>query len=429
MYTIFKNKKQMIFSKFNLHARFEPIDENKQRRHFDNAVEGLRGLAALWVCHSHIIQPLDPDYQPASIFGHFTVGREAVQIFFVLSGYVIGLTCTDKFSKNNAYSYLLKRIIRLFPMYLLSIFISYFLIYPADSWQIVLGNIFFLQNLTVPVISNGALWSLNFEIIYYLVFLLIWKFRPKIAFVLISIVAIMALTWIFNPSSTNIFSGYLVGWMFWMSGLFLAWRVPSNSVNIKVSLLSLLLVFLANKELRFGTNILDVLHISNPGWGDTSFGDLTALPICILLFTVVASKRINITIYNFLYAFAVLMPVCIISYSIIKNRGFVRSDSFIIAAIEIFLATLFYWLKCNPSVLNNLDFFGRTSYGIYIFHWPIFNLVRDHFPVSGSLWSYLLRYVSWAILTISLSYLMDIKVQSKIRDWSKVNVFKRLSIN
>ncbi|OIP75102.1 MAG: hypothetical protein AUK48_08355 [Oscillatoriales cyanobacterium CG2_30_44_21] len=197
----------MIFSQSDLNARFEPIEENKQRRYFNNAVEGLRGLAALWVCHSHIIQPLDPNYQTASIFEHLTVGREAVQIFFVLSGYVIGLTCTDEFSKNNAYSYLLKRIIRLFPMYLLAIVISYFLIYPPDSWQVILGNIFFLQNLAVPNVSNGALWSLNFEIVYYLVFLIVWKFRPKILFLLVGIIVNMALLWVFIPSSTNIFSG------------------------------------------------------------------------------------------------------------------------------------------------------------------------------------------------------------------------------
>lgn len=419
----------MTISKFDLEARFEPINENSPKIKFDNAVEGLRGLAALWVCHSHIIQPLDPNYQPNSIFEHFTVGREAVQIFFVLSGYVIGLTCKNKFSKENAILYLLKRITRLFPMYLLSIIISYFLIHPADSWQIILGNIFFLQNLIVPVVSNGVLWSLNFEMIYYLFFLIIWKFRPKISLIFFSIVLSIGLIWIFIPSSNNIFSGYLVGWTFWMFGLFLAWRVTPNSIEPKMPLLSLFLIFLANKELRWGTNILDVLHLNNPGWNDCSFGDLTSLLICGLLFTVIANRRIPIRIYYLLCFTTIIMPVLIIGYSFIKNRGFVRSDNYVIAAIEIVLALLFYWVKHNPSVLNYLDFFGGISYGIYIFHVPILNLVRDNFPVSGNLWSYLLRYISWAILTIVLSYLMDIKMQSKIRIWCKEKIFIRFATN
>jgi peptidoglycan/LPS O-acetylase OafA/YrhL len=419
----------MIFTNFNLNDRFEPIDENKKKTKFDNAVEGLRGLAALWVCHSHIILPLDPNYHPASIFEHFTVGREAVQIFFVLSGYVIGLTCKNTFSKNNAISYLLKRLIRLFPMYLLSIIISYVLIYPKDTWQVVLGNVFFLQNLIVPTVSNGALWSLNFEFVYYLVFLIIWKFRPKIALTVIGIITVMALTWIFNPSSNNIFSGYLVGWIFWLLGLFLAWRVPSNPRDIKTPILSLILIFLANKELRLGTNILDVLHLKNPGWADSSFGDLTSLAICGLLFAVVTNRLINTNVNRFLYSIAILMPLTMISYSFIKNHGFVRSDNYVIASIEIFLAIVLCWIRHEPSILNNLDFFGRISYGIYIFHWPIFNLVCYNFPVSGSLWSYLLRYISWAILTVSLSYLMDVKIQSMIRNWCKVNVFTRFALS
>ncbi len=170
----------MLSSQFDLNARLVPISENKKKPKFDSAIEGLRGLAALWVCLSHAIGDLDRTYEPASIFGHFTVGREAVWIFFILSGYVIGLTSTEEFSKKNAYSYLLKRGVRLVPMYLLAIAISY-LVSPIDSWQVIFGNIFFLQNLAVPVISaNRALWSLNYEVIYYLVFLLIWRFRPKI---------------------------------------------------------------------------------------------------------------------------------------------------------------------------------------------------------------------------------------------------------
>ena len=106
-----------MFLNLDLNTRFEPADEHKQSTRFENAIEGLRGLAALWVCHSHVIQTLDPIYQPASIFAHLTVGRESVQIFFILSGYVIGLTCKNVFSQNNAIVYLLKRLIRLFPMY------------------------------------------------------------------------------------------------------------------------------------------------------------------------------------------------------------------------------------------------------------------------------------------------------------------------
>jgi peptidoglycan/LPS O-acetylase OafA/YrhL len=405
----------MLLPQFDLNTRLEPIRENHQQPKFNKAIEGLRGLAALWVCLSHAIGDLDRTYQPLNIFGHFVVGREAVWLFFILSGYVIGLTCNEKFSKKNAYSYLLKRGIRLFPMYLLAIAISY-LVSPIDSGQVIFGNIFFLQNLIVPVISaNRALWSLNYEVIYYLAFLIIWKFRPRIFLMFFCVFTTMSFIWIFNPLP-DIWSGYLAGWLFWLSGLFLAWRVPSNDLNVKVPLLSLFLLFYANKELRLGATILDVLHLNNPGGG--SFGDLTSLIICVLLFAVISNRAISRNVYLYLYAIAMTLPFSVVVYSFYKNHGFKSgSDNYKFAAVEIFLAILFCRVKTSPAILKYLAFWGSISYGIYIFHSPLIYLVRDNFPLSGNVWSYLLRTILWAILTVSLSYIMDLKIQPKIRTW------------
>ncbi len=236
----------------------------------------------------------------------------------------------------------------------------------------------------------------------------------------------MAVTWIFNPLP-DIFSGYLAGWVFWLLGLFFAWRVPSTNLNIKVPLLSIFLIFFASKELRLGATILDVLHIKNPGEAIT-FGDMTILPICCLLFAIVANRFISSNLYRYLYVIALLMPLSVISYSFLKNHGF-KSDNYTIAAIEIFLAIVFYWIKSKLSILDNLAFLGSLSYGIYIFHSPLIYLVRDNFPIAGDIWSYLLRFISWAILTVSLAYLMDLKVQPKIRNWFQINVFVRFAKN
>jgi peptidoglycan/LPS O-acetylase OafA/YrhL len=313
-------------------------------------------------------------------------------------------------------------------MYLMAIIISYSIDYfighkSIDSWQIILGNIFFLQNLTVPVTSsNGALWSLNYEVVYYLIFLLIWKFRPKLLSMSIGIATIIILIWIFNPLP-NILSGYLAGWIFWLIGLFLAWRVPSRVQNIKVPLISIFLLFYANKELRLGANILDVLHFNNPG-ETVTFGDLTIIPISILLIAIIADRIIPSKvskIYRNLYIVSLLMPLTLILYSFLK-KGSLGSENYAIAAIEIFLAVAFYWIKLSPSILKHLAFVGSISYGIYIFHGPTIGIVGNYFPFSGNVWSYLLRLIVWIVLTFALSYLMDIKVQPKIRNWVRSNI-------
>ena len=69
--------------------------EFKLTRTFDFKLEGLRGLAALTVVLGHTIvikQTLDPHYQPTGVFSFQAPGHLSVLIFFILSGYVIGLT-------------------------------------------------------------------------------------------------------------------------------------------------------------------------------------------------------------------------------------------------------------------------------------------------------------------------------------------------
>jgi peptidoglycan/LPS O-acetylase OafA/YrhL len=69
----------------------------------DQAVEGLRALAALAVIYAHFTSPgprLDPVYAPSEIFWRFELALPAVMIFFLLSGYVIGITTAPRPAVN-----------------------------------------------------------------------------------------------------------------------------------------------------------------------------------------------------------------------------------------------------------------------------------------------------------------------------------------
>lgn len=128
-----------------------------------------------------------------------TVGEEAVIIFFVLSGYLVGGSVIRSI-KNGTWSwknYLFKRITRLWvvliPALLLGIsldalgmhfFASTTSIYAAPSltlvphdllarlsWKVVLANAMFLQGILSPTAgTNNSLWSLAYEWWYYLQF-------------------------------------------------------------------------------------------------------------------------------------------------------------------------------------------------------------------------------------------------------------------
>ena len=61
----------------------------------DLVLEGLRGFAALLVLYAHLTAPvtkLDPAYAPSPEWWRWEFATGAVLLFFVISGYVIGLT-------------------------------------------------------------------------------------------------------------------------------------------------------------------------------------------------------------------------------------------------------------------------------------------------------------------------------------------------
>lgn len=165
----------------------------------------IRAVAAILVCIGHLRAALFVDYsQLASphlstqvLYLLTSLGHQAVMVFFVLSGYLVGgavLTSTANFSWRRYGIARLSRLwIVLLPCLLLTWMIDGLILYwapevlsgyAAQHWHsgpklaefdqsllTALGNVFFLQTIAVPVFgSNGPLWSLANEFWYYICF-------------------------------------------------------------------------------------------------------------------------------------------------------------------------------------------------------------------------------------------------------------------
>jgi peptidoglycan/LPS O-acetylase OafA/YrhL len=168
----------------------------------------LRGPAALLVFAEHWRNLLFKDFAEAvnpgpvmKLFYLFTgAGHEAVMLFFVLSGCVIahviyGLHERGRWSWRGYLSARLTRLwIVLIPALLLTAFwdrIGMWIaagkqsIYVGDGFgnilnqsvaalsdpAVFLGNVFFLQRILVPTFgSNGPVWSISYEFVYYFFF-------------------------------------------------------------------------------------------------------------------------------------------------------------------------------------------------------------------------------------------------------------------
>lgn len=168
----------------------------------------IRGLAALAVLSGHLrglffagFGSLTHSNWLLSVV-YFTtgLGHEAVMIFFVLSGFFVAGSIVNSAPRWSWKKYLCDRMVRLYLVLLPALAITalldrismrmplgerYFLqsiphfdnqepIAQTISFTIFLGNIFFLQQVTVPTFgSNWPLWSLSNEFWYYLLFPLI----------------------------------------------------------------------------------------------------------------------------------------------------------------------------------------------------------------------------------------------------------------
>lgn len=166
------------------------------------ALDAARGLAALLVlmdhCHNLFFLPF-PAAMRIAVHPHLTyvlyalssAGREAVVIFFVLSGYLISGSVLRSIERGtwSWKDYLIHRLVRLWlvllpALVLCAVWVTGRLAMNGGpepliarmaaagvTLKIFLGNVFFLQSIHVPDFgSNRVLWSLAYEFWYYMLF-------------------------------------------------------------------------------------------------------------------------------------------------------------------------------------------------------------------------------------------------------------------
>jgi peptidoglycan/LPS O-acetylase OafA/YrhL len=194
---------------------FQPLRSVKASEHLD----ALRGIAAIAVLGFHFRGTFFVDIDSAQagwllrLFYFMTeLGHQAVMIFFVLSGYLIGASVLRTFQEErwSWQPYLVNRLSRLWTVLIPALVLGALWdragmfwfgtagiyggkvanasisapILPASNAITMLGNAFFLQRVLVPTFgSNGPLWSLTYEFWYYILFplllLMVWPGNRK----------------------------------------------------------------------------------------------------------------------------------------------------------------------------------------------------------------------------------------------------------
>lgn len=153
---------------------------NKQKRLFE--LDALRGIAALGVVLFHYMVAFANSYSHEleifPLFRYFRYGKHGVELFFMISGFVIFMSLER--TRNSA-DFVFGRFSRLYPTYWASVALSFTVVTIARlpdlhiDWKDALINLtMFQQFLNVPHI-DGNYWTLEIELSFYIIMLALWK--------------------------------------------------------------------------------------------------------------------------------------------------------------------------------------------------------------------------------------------------------------
>ncbi|EOK5708811.1 acyltransferase family protein [Vibrio parahaemolyticus] len=205
------------------------------------SLEFLRITAAIFVVLCHL-----PDFSGINIFKSSPFnGAIGVDIFFIISGVVIGITASKSFLKREWKPFLIKRIFRVFPLYIL-VTIAYIIAtgsISSYSTEDLLLSIFLFPTYSEGSVSDPIVylgWTLRFEMFFYIATAISIRFnnvRSILSFILLSAI-VSNYFWGFYFGELIILE-FLIGFMIGTN----MDRVEKASSNITLSSKYLFLIF------------------------------------------------------------------------------------------------------------------------------------------------------------------------------------------
>ncbi len=310
------------------------------------ALDGLRGIAIVLVMLFHMF--------------HFMFGWCGVDLFFVLSGFLItGVLLDNTNSKSYLKDFWIKRILRIFPLYYLVLAVIiipkvFFGIntvsYTSWTYWFYLHNWQYVANGVFPdgIATLNHFWSLAIEEQFYLFFPLVIKYLPKktIPIVLIGFILLAIGFRFYYFNNDNI--GYYVATFSRMDsiaiGALIAYGVryfrpvleKLTLPTFYASALYLLTVFLVTQD----------PHFSNPYFG-----------------------KFGLTVFALF--FGSILIFCISDLQIETFRRAVEH--------------------------KYLIYFGKISYGLYVYHWIFYVFIKH--PLEGLVFGVLQHVILAKVIT------------------------------
>jgi peptidoglycan/LPS O-acetylase OafA/YrhL len=177
-------------------------------------LDALRGIAAVGVVLFHYIVAFANRYDhPSEIFSilrYFRYGKHGVELFFIISGFVIFMSLER--TKNSS-DFVFGRFSRLYPTYWMSVILSFAIVTIArlpdlhiDGKDALVNLTMFQEFLNVPHI-DGNYWTLEIELSFYVIMLLlhVTKCLRKIDTVAITWLLLISVNFLLDKAQISLF--------------------------------------------------------------------------------------------------------------------------------------------------------------------------------------------------------------------------------
>ncbi len=352
-------------------------------------LDGLRAIAILMVISFHYInnQLINSSGFVAKILGKLTsFGWVGVDLFFVLSGFLIGSNLIgNKGSKNYFSTFYIRRVVRIIPNYYLLILLfsiicsipffssDYFLtgnnVIPKWAYLLMIHNIFMAHLQNFGNISISITWSIGVEEQFYIIFpILVYYLKEKwLPYVLVLAIVIAPLI---RMQFTNWIPAYVL--------------LPCRMDSI-----------------AFGA----LIAYTNHSFSLTAIVKKWIVPIVLVL--------------------AVDCLICAYLYIRFSDLGVFKNTLFAILFSGLIIFALVYKNSIYGAVLRyrTLVWIGTISYSLYLFHDIILGLCHRIFSISGEGLFSNLKGISVSVLaliiSIGFSWLVYKKLETPFVSWGK----------
>ena len=376
-------------------------------------LEFIRGFASLIVviCHLFI---LFPEIRINGLTGISNWGTESVILFFILSGIVINMSIT--YRSKSAFEFIKDRLIRIYPQFFVSVIFSILLLYFFNSsilnYKIIWGNLLMLDTLqchiacTLP--SNSALWSLSFEMAFYLIFSFAILNKTKNKLWLLFSLIIMPL---YFTSYNKGFFGYLISIIsfssIWLVGLFLFEYRNRIKSNIYLSVFSVSLIPLISrtqitheyydpfKFLLLAIALIPFFKFCISSDHKNSLSTILSSIFFYILFSILTFiENSKLTFVQIIY---IILPVFSLLISFIIKRFSIKSK---------------YYIEKTSLIL------GKYSYSIYIIHYPLFYCLK--YAITTPFVRIIIGIISLIFMAIFLEDYLQIFITKRAKNYSTV---------